>query len=178
MTDTFAERLLGETDPERHYLIPAHDDPAADAELSYTVPGGSIWRPLALSVVLVAGIGGGNRIPRLRFTVFGEVVVEISAGLAVGAGATQRLSWCRGVGALLGEANAASPTAPMPDFLLPAGSTITTSTAGFFAGDDYGRPSLLVERVVERGPVAELRAAMVELAERLRDLNAAVPGGF
>lgn len=178
MSDLLAERLLAGVEPEQFLTIPPHVDPAANAELLYTVPGGELWRPLALSVVLVASVGGANRLPRLRFSVFGEVVTDVPAALIVGAGGTQRFSWCRGVGAGLLEANSLSPCSPMPDILLPAGSTIATSTAGFFGGDDYGRPSLLVEKVVERGPVAELRAAMAELAGELRDFTAAVSGGL
>lgn len=175
MSDVLAERLLGPVEPDSVLHLVPHADPAADVELSYTVPGGELWRPLALSVELVCSIGGANRLPALRFTVFGALVAGIPAPAAVAAGGTERYSWVRGVGAGVTEANGADHAAPMPDVLLPAGSTITTATAGFFAGDNYGAPQLLVERVTERGPVAELQRAMVRLADRIEDIARAAP---
>lgn len=176
MSDVLAERLLGPLEPDSVLHVVPHADPAADAELLYTVPGGELWRPLALSVELVASIGGGNRLPALRFTVFGALVAGIPAPAPTGAGGTERYSWIRGVGANTTETNAADHAAPMPDVLLPGGSTIATVTAGFFAGDNYGAPQLLVERVTDRGPVAGLQRAMVRLADRIEDIAHAAPG--
>lgn len=126
----------------------AGTNPAANTEISETVPTAARWRPLALSFELVTDATAANR----------EVAIVIDDGTTTlftsPSGFTQTASFTRRYSA----AAAGAQTAPaqgtdrqilLPALVLPAGSRIRTVTTNLQAGDDYSAPQLLIEEHLE-----------------------------
>lgn len=124
-------------------------DPAANQEISETVPTGKRWRVQAVQFSLVTDATVANR----------EVVVVVDDGTSTlfqspaGANQAASLTWAYSVG------NVGSPVAGttattvrqivLPNLLLPAGSRIRTATTNRQSGDNFGAPKLLVQEYVQ-----------------------------
>lgn len=125
----------------------AGTDPAANAEISETVPAGKTWSLLAVSVALVQGITQTPQ-PILIVDDGTNTILEIFGSSAAQAVSTTcRYTWAPGL-TLSGQVGATTDVhsnAPLPrDLVLPPGYRIRTNTLGKGANTDYGTPSLYV----------------------------------
>jgi hypothetical protein len=122
-------------------------DPAANAEISESVPTGKWWELLAISVVLVQGI---TQTPQPMLTIDDGTNVfyaSLGASSAQNVSTTTRYTWAPGLTLTAGAA-AAAATAPLPSgLILPAGYRIKTVTAGKGGNTDYGAPQILVREI-------------------------------
>lgn len=130
----------------------AGTNPAANTEVSETVPADRLWQLLAVYIPLVQGITQ-TPWPLLRLTDASDnVLAEIYGSTAAqGASTTCAYSWVRGLSVASGQIGATTNVrsfAPLPDILLPGGYKIKTVTIGIGANSDYGVPSLLVAELV------------------------------
>jgi len=126
----------------------AGTNPAANAEISETVPTGARWRVHALVFTLVTDATAANR----------EVVLTFDDGTTVyyatTPAANQAASLTRRYGAAAGGVRGAAATAAeiaiaLPDLWLPAGHRLQTVTTNLQVTDNYGAPQLLVEEHLE-----------------------------
>lgn len=128
----------------------AGGDPAAGAELSYTVPAGSQLRLILVSVVLVQGLTQ-TPIPTLVIDDGATIAFQLPASTdATGQAVSTAARYTWGVGLPLTARVGATPnifaTAPLPDrLLLPAGWRVRTATGGSGANTDYGAATLLAD---------------------------------
>lgn len=126
-------------------------NPAANAELSVTVPAGKSWRLLSLSVPLVQG-GTQTPQPILVIDDGTNVLYEFfGSSEAQATTTTCRYTWAPGLplSGQVGSGTAVHSVAPLPHHLtLAPGYRVRTSTLGIGANSDYGVPSL---HVVEFG---------------------------
>jgi hypothetical protein len=122
-------------------------DPAANAEVSDTVPAGKWWELLAVALTLVQGI---TQTPQ-PILIIDDGTTTLYEGF--GSSAAQAVSttcvytWGPDV-SLSGQVGATTnvhSTAPLPSGLyLPGGYRIRTNTIGKGANTDYGAPSYFV----------------------------------
>ena len=125
-------------------------DPAANTEISETVPEGKAWELLGVRVALVQGL---TQTPAPALTIDdGTNVFYASPGstTAQSASTTVTYHWGRGlvVSGLVGTTPNIRAVAPLPEGLvLPAGYRIKTVTAGIGANSNYGAPVLYVVEV-------------------------------
>lgn len=120
-------------------------DPAANTEISETVPAGETWRLRAVTVSLAQG---ATQTPQPSLIIDNgttTVYQGLGASSAQNASVTCQYTWAPGLTLTAGAANTVA-NAPLPDdLLLPAGWRIRTSTAGIGANSNYGAPTILVE---------------------------------
>lgn len=119
-------------------------NPAANAEVSETVPADTEWELLAVAVSLVQGATQTPQ-PVLIIDDGTNVLFEsFGASSAQSAGVTTQYSWAPNLPLTAGAA-ATVVTAPLPAGMrLPSGSRIRTSTLGIGANTDYAAPTFLV----------------------------------
>lgn len=124
-------------------------NPAANTEISETVPAGKAW--LLLSVTLTnAQAGAGATQPILQIKDPAGVVIFENFGSTTtqAISTTCRYSWSSGGGApsaLVGATTGVHAVSGLPDALyLPAGSTIGTSSVGLSASTDFAAPQITV----------------------------------
>lgn len=144
------------------------DDPAANTEISVTVPGRAQWRVHAISAVLVTDATVANRRPRFTFSHQGRTYYSVAGQADHTASTTVRYSAAEGIA---GDAQVASGRVvlPLPPLMLLPGSVFETETANLQSGDNWGAPVLYVTEIPERGPAVwdELVDAFArEVAER------------
>lgn len=120
-------------------------NPAANTELSDTVPAGQTWVLLGYSVTMVQGITQ-TPLPALVITDgTNEVLSFPGASAAISASTTSRMNWAPGL-TLTAGAGLTRNYAPIPSgLILPAGWKVTTVTTGLGAASDYGAPSIYVK---------------------------------
>jgi len=122
-------------------------DPAANVEVSHTVPAGKQWELLAVSVVLDQGLTQTPQ-PILVIDDGTDVIFEMfGASAAQAASTTCRYNWAPNLplSALIGSGANVHAVAPLPSGLvLSEGFRIRTSTLGIGANSNYGAPSLYV----------------------------------
>lgn len=122
-------------------------DPAANTEVSVTVPAGRQWELLTVSIVLAQGLTQTPQ-PLLVIDDGADVIFEMfGSSAAQAASTTCRYTWAPGLG-LTGQVGTGvnvHSVAALPDgLLLSEGFRIRTSTLGIGANSDYGAPSLYV----------------------------------
>jgi hypothetical protein len=123
-------------------------DPAANTEISETVPTGARWRLLSMRFALVTDANAANREVAITFDNGTTVYFEAASG------ANQAASLTRQYTAAVTNVRGAAATGtgiliPLPDLVLLAGHRIATVTTNRQAGDNYGAPLLLVEESLE-----------------------------
>lgn len=129
------------------YTAKTGADPAANTEVSDTVPAGQVWALIAVVIDLVQGITQTPQ-PILQIDDGTTVVAEsVGSTAAQGASTTCRYAW--GTGYTLTGQIGATPNirsfAPLPfGLVLPAGYRIRTVTLGIGANTNYGAPRYLV----------------------------------
>ena len=125
----------------------AGTNPAANNELSDTVPAGKAWLLMSVSVALVQGATQTPQ-PILVIDDGTTVVYEsFGASAAQAASTTCRYNWAPGLTltGLIGATTNVHATAPLPaGLILPAGYRIKTTTIGLGANSDFGAPEFLV----------------------------------
>lgn len=122
-------------------------NPAANTEISETVPAGKMWQLLSVTVSCVQGI---TQTPQPTLTITDGTVTlfqGFGASSAQNASVTTQYTWAPG-NTLTAGAAATVATAPLPAgmWLMP-GSVIATSTIGKGANTDFGAPAFLVLEV-------------------------------
>ena len=131
----------------RSFLQVNGSDPAANAEISETVPAGKHWGLVSVSVALVQGITQTPQ-PILVLDDGVDVIFEsFGSSAAQAVSTTCRYTWAPGnpFTGQIGSGVDVHSSAPLPQgIVLPPGYRIRTSTLGKGANTDYGVPSLLV----------------------------------
>lgn len=125
-------------------------NPAANTELSDTVPVAKFWKLLSYSVQLAQG-ATQTPLPNLVITDgTGEIFSAPGASAAVSAATTTQMTWAPGLTLTAGAALTRN-YAPLPSYgafslglILPAGYKITSVTTGIGANTDYGAPRIFV----------------------------------
>ena len=171
--ETLARGLLGEYVAEGFQLVTLADDPAAGAEVAVTVPGRAAWRVLSVLVALVADATPVVRRPALVLDDQTTTYLTIPSAADQANTTTVTYNWSELLGYSIADATGLRQAMGMQGLTVQPGHRLRTVTTGLQAGDNYGRPVLLVHEVPERGPVAELAAELVALRERLADLDRA-----
>lgn len=122
-------------------------NPAANTEISDTVPAGTYWLLRAVSVQLVQGITQ-TPWPSLVIDDGTNILFQAFAGTAaVSASITTQVTWAPGL-TPVGSAASTVTLGPLPEgFILPAGYRIRTITTGIGANTDYGVPSYFVSTI-------------------------------
>lgn len=130
--------------PPAAYQLVTGADPAANAEISDTVPAGQTWALLAVSVACVQGL---TQTPQPILVIddgAGNVIFEsFGSSAAQAASTTCRYTWAPGhvLSAQVGATTNVHAVAPLPDrLILRAGWRIRTSTLGIGANTNYGAP--------------------------------------
>lgn len=134
-------------------------NPAANTEVTETVPTGERWKIRAFSVVLVTDANAANRTVNLFIdngAVTGRKRIYTDA-TAQTATTTRTHAWLRGNEAYDVASDSVSDTQTVlvklcldDDIILEAGDRIRTTTASIQAGDDYAAPIFEVEQWQDR----------------------------
>lgn len=123
-------------------------DPAANVEISETVPANTRWALWSFFAALVTDANVANRTVTLIIDDGANVVWQQDASAAQAAGLTRQYeAFNFGAAADLVGSTFRLP-APFP-IVLPAGFRIRTSTANRQAGDNWGAPLLVIEEWFE-----------------------------
>lgn len=122
-------------------------DPAAGAEVTYTVPAGSGLLLKAVRVRLVTSAVVANRVPILTIADDNaNTVMEFPASAAQAASLTVDYSFVADLGYAMAAAVANKLAVGIAPFLyLPDGWTIKTVTSAIDVGDNYGVPIITGE---------------------------------
>lgn len=123
-------------------------NPAANTEISETVPAGKFWLLMSFSVVLVQG---ATQTPQPVLTIDDGTNVFYSAfgaSNAATASTTVRYTWAAGnaLTAHIGATTGVHANGPLPQggVMLKPGYRIKTVTVGLGANSDYGAPQMYV----------------------------------
>lgn len=123
-------------------------DPAANTEISETVPTGARWKLRAIGVTLVTDANAANREVSIILDDGTTTLYEAASGFSHVASTTVRYSGAI-IGALTAPAQAVRRQIILPDLWLPGGSRVRTVTTNIQVTDNYGAPQLLVEESLE-----------------------------
>jgi len=106
-------------------------NPAVGSQYTITVPGGKVWRIMAVYFTLVTGITAGNRYPAVAFLDGdGDTYAEPAGTTAQAASATTSYSAMARYGA-----NSFAQAFALPDYFLHAGFSVQVGARGFLAAD-------------------------------------------
>jgi len=123
-------------------------DPAANTEISETVPANARWRPLSIRLTLVTDANPGTRQVHLIYDDGTTILLDQTASNTQITGLTRNYNSNR-----VGLAPIAADNEiyiPIPiEYILSAGFRIRTTTTTIQVGDNYGAPQLLVEEWIE-----------------------------
>jgi hypothetical protein len=123
-------------------------NPAANTEISETVPTGARWRLVSFRAALVTDANAANREVALTFDDGTNVYMEAHAGVNQAASLTRQ--YTASIGAVRGAAATGTGILiALPEVVLPAGHRIRTSTTNRQATDDWSAPQYLVEEWLE-----------------------------
>jgi len=126
----------------------AGTDPAANTEISETVPTGARWKLWGLSFQLVTDANAANREVTVTIDDGTTILFTSPSGFTHTASLTRRYSASL-IGAQTAPAQATDRQILLPPLQLPAGSRIKTVTTAIQVGDNYGAPQMLVEEWLE-----------------------------
>lgn len=122
-------------------------NPAANAEISQTVPAGELWWLLAVSVACVQGLTQTPQ-PLLSITDGTTKFFEsFGSTTAQAVSTTCQYTWAPGfpLTGLVGATTNVHSTGPLPpDLVLRPGYVISTVTVGLGANTDYGAAAFFV----------------------------------
>lgn len=144
MIDSLLRNLISESNPSAVIRTVRVPQPAAGADWSFTIPGGSVMHVRAIRAALVTSAVVANRRPVLTITDGNDTVAEVSVASSFTATQTASQSWLINVGAQLAGLGGNGNYAPLPDLWLPAGSVVSVVTAGIDAGDQWSAIRLWV----------------------------------
>lgn len=123
-------------------------NPAANAEISETVPTNARWRLLALFATLVTDANAANREAALTIDDGAAVVARYPAGQNNIASLTTRYVWAA-AGARFTIAQDRTIVVPIADVWMPDGYRLKTVTTNLQVTDDWSAPQLWVEELIE-----------------------------
>lgn len=118
--------------------------PAAGADVSVSVPAGSTWEPVSLAGTFTASAAVANRTQALIFTDGASVISRVRLSTTVTAGTVAKRALFLGAGYTAGGLGDPAIHDSMPQAVLPAAATITTSTVNIDTGDAWTAISLSV----------------------------------
>lgn len=124
-------------------------DPAANVEITQTVPSGEVWKVRSIAFTLVSDGNAANRFVTLTITDGTNTILQISPAAVQTATQTVRYNFAPNLSARQ-NATTLIQEQPLPaDLILPAGSVISTVTTARQATDNFGAPYLQVEKFFE-----------------------------
>ncbi|MGH2667508.1 MAG: hypothetical protein ACRDH5_00020 [bacterium] len=123
-------------------------NPAANVEISETVPTNARWRPLAISYELVTAIAAANRESALAIDDGATLLARVPSGFTHVASTTIRYSAFHHAPRFT-LAQDTAKNFPLPRVDLAEGMRLRTITTNLQAADDYGAPQILVEEWIE-----------------------------
>lgn len=123
-------------------------DPAANTEISETVPTNARWRLYAVAATLVTDANVANREVALVLDDGATVLARVPSGFSHTASLTKLYSFFRG-GLVQTVAQDLTRIMAIPWVDLQGGSRLRTITTNLQATDNYGAPQLLVEEWIE-----------------------------
>lgn len=139
------DELTDTDDASRIVRVVNLPNPAAGADLTFTVPGDQIWRPISLRALLTTAIAVANRAVRLTVAIGGEEITRIPAA-AVQAGSLAVVYTAARTGHSTSlVADGATAVIGIPELVLMGGTTISTSTANLQAADQWSGVRIAVE---------------------------------
>lgn len=122
-------------------------NPAANAEVLFTVPAGERWHVKSVSVSCAQG-ATQTPWPSLIITDGTNTLFQARCGtVAMNAAVTAQCSWAPGLVASGGAADTDRQGALPDNLVLEAGWTIATVTGGKGANTDYGVPRAVVQKL-------------------------------
>lgn len=163
--------LIGSLPAEEFVVISTDDDPAAGVEVIVDVPGRATWELIAVRVDLVTDATAPVRAPALVIDNGSTEVARIPAGATVAASLTSRITWVAGGGSGIAIGTVNMGPLPVPPLGLPGGWRVRTATDNLAAGDNYGRPQVLVRERPLRGELADVAYRLDRLIDRLGELT-------
>ncbi len=119
-------------------------DPAANVEISETVPTNARWRLRALRASLTTDANVASRVAHLQFDDGTNLYYVAQGSQNQAAGATYPYNFGLG-GANKVFVTVANDQVTLPDLVLTAGHKITTSTANRQVGDNWTAPQYIVQ---------------------------------
>ena len=132
--------------------------PAAGADFSATVPGGFVWRPLAVTAKLVTSATVATRSVSLKITDQTNVLAQFAPFGTQAASLTATYSWANGAASAGTAAGGGVVTTGLPDMALPSGYQLASVTAAIDTTDQWSNVIVWVEEVnAEPRGVHELR---------------------
>lgn len=108
--------------------------PAAGSEWAEAVPAGEQWQPLALLAFLQTSAAVAARNPILSIAVGGLAIVKVPPAATLPDSSVGVFDFYRGALSLNSQN---TMTGPMPDLVLPSGSTVGSQTGNIQAGDQW-----------------------------------------
>lgn len=150
---------------QRRIYKPAN--PAAGAEIQFTVSQSMLWRVISFTALLKASAQAAKRVPGLQVSDGdGNPLMVIGSNQEQAESTTRRVTFAPEVAT--DTIVAADPlTVGIPWLLLLPGYSVQTLTAGIQTEDQYEKPTLWIEEVeqVQFHPVAELAAQVAEILQ-------------
>jgi hypothetical protein len=138
--------VQGQDIPDIHgeLLTLSSADPAAGAEISYTLPAGFRYQILSVQATLVTDATVANRFPALTINDGANDVAAYMAGTAQTATQTVAYQFAPGLNSYQASLRTHAPIAA--DMILKGGNIIKTVTTGIVAGDNWGIARIRVMR--------------------------------
>lgn len=162
--DELLERLVAGGRRERVPTVKLVANPAAGADWSTSVPGGSVWLVQAIAATYVSEAAAGTREVKLTIDDGTTVLARAPAATTFPAGTTVQFCWVRGYGTTISTTDGQLATAPFPDFPLGAGFRVNAVTTNRTGGDQWSAIALYVVDYVEYPPMYEQARELAELA--------------
>ena len=123
-------------------------DPAANTEISQTVPSGARWKLLVLRFTLITDANAANRGVLVSFTDGIDIYHQTRQPDVQIASLTRTYNFALQT-FFETTVNFTEYHNILPDIIMPAGDVFQTITGSLQAGDDYGAPNFVVEEWLE-----------------------------
>lgn len=152
-------------------------NPAVGADLTYTVPGESVFALVALTALLTPDSNATARGVVVQITDGTNTICAVPAGATIAASTATTVSYIADGTTTLTTAIGATLTVNLPKLILPGGHVIKTATTAIHSGDQWSAAVLTVVELF-RGETARERAIVDRIYERIEAIAEYVlPGG-
>jgi len=123
-------------------------DPAANVQISETVPAGARWRVVLMEMLLTTDANAANRSISLVIDDGVNPLAQVSDNSVQAASLTH--TYVAGAWGQIAAFGGSLHALVIPDMLtLPAGSRLRTTVGSFQVGDNWAAPQMLVEEFIE-----------------------------